>query len=141
MTETTSVQVRLDVVALTAADMATTLAFYRRLGCTFADDADAEEHVETDLGGVKLMFDAWPMLLATGLVGPDDEPPSKDRPRVGASLAGQCGSPAQVDELYKAFAADGFGEMEPWDAPWGQRYAVLRDPDGTQVDLYAPLPG
>ena len=28
--------------------------------------------------------------------------------------------------------------MKPWDAFWGQRYAVLHDPDGHQVDLYAP---
>jgi len=32
------------------------------------------------------------------------------------------------------------GHMEPWDAEWGQRYAALRDPDGTGVDLYAWLP-
>lgn len=141
MSENPSVQVRLDAVALTAADMATTLAFYRRLGCTFAENADTEEHSETDLGGVRLMFDAWSMLVSGGLVGPDDEPPSFDRPRDGASLAARCGSPAQVDELYASFAAGGYGVTEPWDAFWGQRYAVLRDPDGTQVDLYAPLPG
>ncbi|MFE2436947.1 glyoxalase, partial [Streptomyces sp. NPDC059409] len=28
----------------------------------------------------------------------------------------------------------------PWDAPWGQRYAVVNDPDGHGVDLFAPLP-
>jgi uncharacterized glyoxalase superfamily protein PhnB len=30
-------------------------------------------------------------------------------------------------------------ENEPWDAFWGQRYALLRDPDGVEVNLYAPL--
>ena len=25
----------------------------------------------------------------------------------------------------------------PWDAPWGQRYAILHDPDGYQVELFA----
>ena len=29
---------------------------------------------------------------------------------------------------------------EPWDAFWGMRYAELKDPDGTVLDLYAPLP-
>ena len=28
---------------------------------------------------------------------------------------------------------------EPWDAFWGQRYAVVEDPDGYKVDLYASL--
>ena len=34
-------------------------------------------------------------------------------------------------------AAGHEGHREPWDAVWGQRYASLRDPDGTGVDLYA----
>jgi hypothetical protein len=36
--------------------------------------------------------------------------------------------------------AAGFeGEKEPWDAFWGQRYALLGDPDGVRVNLYAAL--
>jgi uncharacterized glyoxalase superfamily protein PhnB len=31
--------------------------------------------------------------------------------------------------------------MEPWDAFWGQRYAVVHDPDGNGVDLFCPLKG
>ena len=38
-------------------------------------------------------------------------------------------SPADVDDGHKA----------PWDAPWGQRYALVRDPDGNAVDLFCPL--
>ena len=33
------------------------------------------------------------------------------------------------------------GALAPWDAEWGMRYAVVHDPDGTPVDLFAPLPG
>ena len=36
--------------------------------------------------------------------------------------------------------ADRDGGSEPWDAVWGQRYAVVHDPDGNPVDLYAALP-
>ena len=36
--------------------------------------------------------------------------------------------------------AGGTSHKEPWDAFWGQRYAQVADPDGTIVDLYAPLP-
>ena len=31
------------------------------------------------------------------------------------------------------------GHKAPWDAFWGQRYAMIRDPDGNEVDLFAPL--
>jgi uncharacterized glyoxalase superfamily protein PhnB len=30
--------------------------------------------------------------------------------------------------------------LAPFDAPWGQRYATVLDPDGTSVDLFASLP-
>jgi uncharacterized glyoxalase superfamily protein PhnB len=56
------------------------------------------------------------------------------------SLAFECSSPADVDEVYARVTGGGFeGEKEPWDAFWGQRYALLRDPDGVEVNLYAPL--
>ena len=45
-----------------------------------------------------------------------------------------------MDEIYARVVAAGFeGEKEPWDAFWGQRYALLLDPDGVEVSLYAPL--
>ena len=31
--------------------------------------------------------------------------------------------------------------LAPFDAPWGQRYATVLDPDGNSVDLYAALGG
>ena len=32
------------------------------------------------------------------------------------------------------------GHSAPWDASWGQRCAVVHDPDGRPVDLSAALP-
>lgn len=55
-------------------------------------------------------------------------------------LAFECGSAAEVDEVYARVVGAGFeGEKEPWDAFWGQRYALLGDPDGVRVNLDAPL--
>lgn len=31
------------------------------------------------------------------------------------------------------------GQLNPWDAFWGQRYATDHDPDGNGVDFFAPL--
>jgi uncharacterized glyoxalase superfamily protein PhnB len=48
--------------------------------------------------------------------------------------------PPEVDELYERLSSDGHpGQLAPFDAPWGQRYATVADPDGTTVDLFAPL--
>jgi uncharacterized glyoxalase superfamily protein PhnB len=56
------------------------------------------------------------------------------------ALAFECASPGEVDEVYARVVEAGFhGEKEPWDAFWGQRYALLLDPDGVEVNLYAAL--
>jgi uncharacterized glyoxalase superfamily protein PhnB len=56
------------------------------------------------------------------------------------SIAVECASLSEVDEIYARVTSAGFeGEKEPWDAYWGQRYALLGDPDGVRVNLYAPL--
>jgi hypothetical protein len=31
--------------------------------------------------------------------------------------------------------------LPPTDMPWGNRSALLRDPDGNLVNLFAPIPG
>ena len=58
-----------------------------------------------------------------------------------SALAFACEDAAAVDAAYEALVAAGVqGHLAPWDAVWGQRYAVVRDPDGRPVDLFAPLP-
>lgn len=42
--------------------------------------------------------------------------------------------------MHDAVALAGFhSHVAPFDAPWGQRYATVLDPDGNHVDLFAPL--
>src|SRR5690606_30064729 len=49
---------KLDAFSLIVADMAASLAFYRRLGLPIPDDADSAPHVEVSLpGGLRLLFD------------------------------------------------------------------------------------
>jgi uncharacterized glyoxalase superfamily protein PhnB len=49
--------------------------------------------------------------------------------------------PADVDQAWKELTEAGHrGHLAPWDAVWGMRYAVVHDPDGTPVDLFAALP-
>ena len=125
-----------NVVGLVVADMAASLAFYRRLGVDIAEAADAEPHVDVELpGGLRLAFDTHEVIRS---FDPGWSPPNGGH-RI--SLAFRCAEPAEVDNAYAALVAAGHdGHLAPWDAFWGQRYAVVHDPDGNAVDLFAPLP-
>lgn len=131
MTEAT----KLNAIGIVVQDMPRSLKFYRRLGLEFAEGADAEDHVEAKLGdGVTLMFDLVEMVRGfdPAWTAPDGSP------RV--SFAFECESPATVDERYAELLAAGAGvRRPPWDAVWGMRYALLLDPDGNGIDLYAKL--
>jgi uncharacterized glyoxalase superfamily protein PhnB len=122
-------------VGLVASDLPRTLAFYRTLGIEIPADADTEPHVEVELaGGFRLLIDTVDTIHS---FDPAWSAPNGS-PR--ASLAFECARPAEVDATYASMVAAGFeGHLEPWDAFWGQRYATLRDPDGTGVDLHAAL--
>lgn len=55
-------------------------------------------------------------------------------------LAFRCDTPEEVDAKYAEILAQGYhGRKEPWDAFWGQRYAIVLDPDGNLISLFAPL--
>lgn len=127
---------KLDLIGLVVADMPATLAFYRRLGLTFPADADEQPHVEAVLdGGLRLAFDTIEVIRSFS--GADWTPPTGGP---ATSLAFRCPDPAEVDRQYAELTAAGYrSHHEPWDAFWGQRYATVLDPDGTAVDLYAPL--
>lgn len=126
--------IKIDAVGVTSRDIVASVAFYRLLGFGFGPVADGDQHVEasTAPGAVRLMIDSH--ALAAELLG---EPP---RPSNHAHFALLCASPAEVDHVAKAVAAAGHQIISPpWDAFWGQRYAVVSDPDGYRIDLFAPL--
>ena len=126
---------RLNAIGIDVQDMSRALNFYRRLGLEFPDGADTEEHAETKLSdGVTLMLDVASMVKT---FDPAWTAPSGS-PRV--AFAFECASPAAVDEQYAELLAAGAGvRRAPWDAVWGMRYALLLDPDGNGIDLYAKL--
>jgi uncharacterized glyoxalase superfamily protein PhnB len=123
----------IEVIELVVADMAKALAFYRRLGLDIPAAADGEPHVEAPIGGGLRL--AWDTIATIRSFDPDWTPPSGDH-RV--ALAFRCDSPAEVDRVYADLVGAGYGgHKEPWDAFWGQRFAVVIDPDGNHVDLFA----
>ena len=124
---------QLNACGIVVSDMAPSIRFYRLLGLDVPETPD-EGHVDTFLpNGVRFMLDTEETVLS---FRPDWIRETGNQ----LSLAFECASPAEVDEVYASVTAAGFhGEKEPWDAFWGQRYAQLEDPDGVPVDLYAAL--
>jgi catechol 2,3-dioxygenase-like lactoylglutathione lyase family enzyme len=123
---------QLDAFGIVVKDMARSVAFYRMLGLEFPGGAENEGHVEAQLpGGLRYMLDTEDVIASF-----DAEWTRGEHVHGGAF---RCESPDEVDRVYKELvAAGGSAHKEPWDAFWGQRYAQVKDPDGTVLDLYAP---
>jgi uncharacterized glyoxalase superfamily protein PhnB len=123
----------LNAIGIAVSEMGRSIRFYRLLGLEVPETPE-EGHVDTFLpNGVRFMLDSEEVMRS---FKPDWSRETGNQ----LSIAFECASPAEVDEVYARVTGEGFeGEKEPWDAFWGQRYALLRDPDGVEVNLYAAL--
>jgi uncharacterized glyoxalase superfamily protein PhnB len=123
-----------DMIGITVRDMSAALAFYRALGLAIPDGVDVEDHVEvTTPNGYRI---AWDTVELARSLDPEWREPVGHR----MGLAFKCADPAEVDATYARLVDAGHvGHTAPWDAFWGQRYAVVLDPDGNKVDLFAAL--
>ncbi|OMC05465.1 VOC family protein [Mycolicibacterium fortuitum] len=121
------------VIEIVTKDLPRALDFYRLLGLAVPEPDGP--HVEVALpGGNRLAFDTEEVI---GGMHAGWTPPSGPG-RV--ALAFGLDSPADVDALYERLTGAGHpGTLKPFDAPWGQRYATVEDPDGISVDLFAAL--
>jgi uncharacterized glyoxalase superfamily protein PhnB len=126
---------QLELIGLVVADMGKSLAFYRRLGVAIPAGAESQPHVHTELPGGMLL--AWDTVETIRSFDPGWTRPAGSAP---VSLAFHCAGTAGVDAMYDELVTAGYdGHKPPWDAFWGQRYAIVRDPDGNDVALFAPL--
>ena len=129
---TASAGARFTFTRLLVADVAASLAFYRDvlgLGVGFVDDSGHYADLDTGAGTLALFTGA---VMAAALGPP--APPSPDRVAL-------CFAVADVDAAAAAVIAAGVPLVTPpHDRPdWGLRVAHLRDPDGTLIELNAPL--
>jgi catechol 2,3-dioxygenase-like lactoylglutathione lyase family enzyme len=124
---------RFDLIGLVTADLPRSLAFYRALGVDVPEGAGDAPHVDVALpGGVRL---AWDTVATIQSFDPAYVPASGSH-RI--ALAFKCDDAAEVDATYARMTGAGHeGHKAPWDAPWGMRYAILHDPDGNSVELFA----
>jgi uncharacterized glyoxalase superfamily protein PhnB len=123
----------LAAIGIVTKDVAESLRFYRALGID-VPDTGGEDHVDVTLpSGVRLMWDTVELIRSL-------DPDWVDPVGHGMALAFECADAAGVDATFTRVVDAGFqAKREPWDAFWGQRYAQVLDPDGNQVDLFAPL--
>jgi catechol 2,3-dioxygenase-like lactoylglutathione lyase family enzyme len=121
-----------DLIGIIVEDMAASLAFYRKLGLDIPAEADGEDHVEVELrGGMRLAWDDAAMIASY-------DPPTEVARGHKIGLAFKCEDAAEVDSLYADLIAAGYkSHKPPWDAFWGQRYAVICDPDDNHIELFA----
>lgn len=132
-----------DSLSIFVADMATSLAFYRRLGLDIPADADGAPHAEHLLpSGFRLMWDTHETVASYDpAFQPSSGQPSSDGPSSGGmELAWRLEASGDVDALHASMTETGHAShLAPFDAPWGQRYAIVVDPDGHHVAIFAPL--
>lgn len=123
---------KLDAIGITSSDMVASAKFYALLGFSFASFAPDAKHLEpiTAAGDVRLMIDD--KALIESITGAAPMPPTH------SSFAMKCADAKEVDAVVAAIGAAGFSVVKrPWDAFWGQRYAIVADPDGYMVDVFA----
>lgn len=123
----------LDAIGIVTQHVAQCLRFYEILGVKLEKMGDHDHYEGKTSSGVRILVDS--VELVKGF-----EPDFVYERGGGVALCFRQDSPAAVDALYRRLEEAGFsGRKAPWDAFWGQRYACALDPDGHQVDLFAPL--
>ncbi len=127
--------VTLDMVGLVVANIEDSIRFYRLLGIEIPDPEPESPYAEATLpNGLRISWNQVEMIKG---IDPDWVQPVGQR--VGVAFL--CDSPEVVNSLFAKLTGAGYeGHKEPWDAFWGQRYAIVLDPDGLAVDLFAYLP-
>jgi catechol 2,3-dioxygenase-like lactoylglutathione lyase family enzyme len=120
-------------VSVSATDLPRAQAFYELLGFRFPEADPGHSHLEAeDDSGSRLLVDS-----ASSLAELYGAPP---RPGSTAGFAMIVTSPESVDETVgRVRSAGHVVTTDPYDAPWGHRYARVADPDGYEVVVFCPL--
>lgn len=125
---------KLDAVAVTSGNLPATAKFYELLGFQFPKFETDAKHIEPvrETNEARLMIDDKGLMES--ILGHRPSAPNH------STFALKCASPAELDAAVKRIEAAGHKIIkQPWDAFWGQRYAIVADPDGYMVDLFAAL--
>lgn len=122
-------------IGIVVEDLSASVAFYERFGLVFTGTDSEHGHAEAALGdGLRLLLDTEASIQS--FTSAWTRPFGSPRTTVCFEFA----APHDVDVKFAELMEAGYhGLRGPWDAPWGQRYASVIDPDGSGVDLFAQL--
>jgi len=113
----------INAVTLVTADMARSYTFYVALG------------FETIVGGADAPFTTY--AAGTGFLNVQLD---LEHAPIAAIWGRVIFWVDDVDALYERACAQGYEpEMTPTDAPWGERYFHVRDPDGHELSFARPV--
>ena len=112
----------LSAITLATHDMAAAVAFYRKLGFLLKYGGEKADFTS---------FHAGPGHLNLIKVGPEQEIDWWGRAIFYVTDVDDCHAQAVKAGLAPDFA--------PQDAPWGERYFHIRDPDGHEISFARPL--
>jgi catechol 2,3-dioxygenase-like lactoylglutathione lyase family enzyme len=113
----------ISAVTLLTADMGRAVHFYRTLGFRLL------------YGGEDAAFTSFQ--VGTGYLNLQFDPVSSWPRRIWGRVVFWV---ADVDAVYQCARAAGFAvQTEPADAPWGERYFHVHDPDGHELSFARPL--
>ncbi|MBP6979796.1 VOC family protein [Candidatus Curtissbacteria bacterium] len=125
---------KISAVGVASSDMKKTAEFYGILGFDFSNADLTQDHVEpvTPEGSTRLMIDSNQMIK--DIFG--EEPVQGNH----STFAIEYSTVEELNNVADKLTRAGYVfKKEPWDAFWGQRYAIIADPGGCLVDLYARL--
>lgn len=115
--------VGLNAITFVTENMAASLAFYRTAGFGIAFGGPEADFTTLRLGGETFL----------NLTALEVRPGSGGSAVFWGRVIIHVESP---DELHAAFASAGYQpHMAPSDAPWGERYFHITDPDGNEVSF------
>ncbi|AZT92096.1 MULTISPECIES: VOC family protein [Brevibacterium] len=131
---------KLDAISIITANMPAAVQFYSAFGLELNDGGRDAAHTEFSSGTLRILLDSEQVMLS---IDPEWTWPTGGHKM---SLAFDCSTAEAVDATFARLTSAGAESApvasvvhEPWDAFWGQRYAVVSDPDGNKVDLFASL--
>jgi catechol 2,3-dioxygenase-like lactoylglutathione lyase family enzyme len=125
VTDATGPVREINAITLATTDMAGAVAFYEALGLGLR------------YGGPRAEFSSFH--VGTGYLNLQLDPAYVPPGRVWGRVILWVDD---VDDCYDRVRAAGYAPgTEPADAPWGERYFHVRDPDGHEVSIARPLDG
>lgn len=123
------IKMRLDMVGIIVESMEQAILFYERLGFEVIGEKQAD-YVELNHAGIRISLNTKKMI--EGIYG---YPPKNDGDKI--ELAFLCEDPAEIDQRCEEMKNFGYEIFrEPWQAFWGQYYAIIKDLDGNLLSLF-----